>query len=86
MHTVAGDALSHKIQPAPLPMTLDKKVAEWREADSKAREAEKSLTHLLFSQRAEQQPTEHLAIEAKQLRRLAHEKLNAAIAAMKPKP
>jgi hypothetical protein len=68
-----------------MPQTLDSKVAEWREADSKAREAEQSLTHLLFSEQAERPLTEKLASEVRQLRKLAHEKLNAAIAAIKPK-
>jgi len=82
---IHSQQLSLSAQPL-MPQALDKKVAEWRDADSKAREAEKVLTQLLFSQEAGRRPSENLASEAKQLRKLAHEKLNAAIAAIKPKP
>jgi len=68
-----------------MPQTLDKKVGEWRDAETKAREAEKSLNRLLFHQAEGLQPPDNLITEARLLRVLANEKLKAAIAAMKPK-
>ncbi len=65
--------------------TLTTKLAEWRAADSRARDAERSLTHLLFSRLEDPQPTDSLQAEARMLRELANEKLRAAIAALKPK-
>lgn len=67
-----------------MPQSLDRKVGEWRDAESKARAAEKSLTLLLFDQGEKPQPTDDLITQAKLLRELANEKLKAAIAAMKP--
>jgi len=64
--------------------SLDKKVGEWRNADEKAREAEKALARMPFYQGDGPPPTEDLVAEAKLLRKVANEKLKAAIAAMKP--
>ncbi|HKB55162.1 MAG TPA: hypothetical protein VKD22_14295 [Ramlibacter sp.] len=64
--------------------TLKSKLAEWRDADSRARDAERSLTHLLFS-RVDEPPADTLRAEARELRQLANEKLKAAIAALKVK-
>jgi hypothetical protein len=66
-----------------MPQVLDKKVGEWRDADRKARELEKALARLPLT-RDEGPPPEELVRQAKLLRKLAHEKLKAAIAAMKP--
>ena len=65
--------------------TLHRKLAEWRDADSKARAAERSLTHLLFAPIGDPPRTDILATEARMLRHLADQKLKAAIAAMTPK-
>lgn len=63
-----------------------KKVVEWREADSRARAAEQSVARLLFAHDADPQAgTELLVDQARLLRRLANDKLKAAIAAMAPK-
>jgi hypothetical protein len=67
-----------------MPQSLDKKVGEWRSADSKAREAEKVLERLPFFQGNGPPPTDDLVAEAKFLRKVANEKLKAAIEAMKP--
>ena len=64
---------------------LTNKLAEWRAADCRARDAERSLTHLLFSRLEDPPPTDTLQTEARMLRELADEKLKAAIAALKPK-
>ena len=64
--------------------SLDKKVGEWRRADEKAREAERALACLPFYQGDGPPPTEDLVAQAKLLRKVANEKLKAAIAAMKP--
>jgi hypothetical protein len=66
-----------------MPHLLDRKVGEWRDADRKAREVEKALACLPYVQ-GEGAPTVELVSEAKALRKLADEKLKAAIAAMKP--
>ena len=63
--------------------SLDQKVGEWRDADRKARELEKALAHVPFSP-GQGPATAELIREVKQLRRLANEKLKAAIAAIKP--
>ena len=73
------------MRPFSMPESLDKKVGEWRNADSMAREAEKAIARLPFFQGEGPPPAEDLVSEAKLLRRLANEKLKAAIAAMKPK-
>jgi hypothetical protein len=65
-----------------MPHSLDRKVGEWREADRKAREVEKALARLPFFGGNSTPPP--LVAEARALRRLADEKLKAAIAAMKP--
>ena len=70
--------------PLSMPQSLDRKVGEWRDAESKARAAEKSLTLLLFDQGEKPQPTDDLITQAKLLRELANEKLKDAIAAMRP--
>jgi hypothetical protein len=62
--------------------TLQNKLAEWREADSRARTAERSLTHLLFARLEDPPPTDEVVHEARMLRELANEKLKAAIAAL----
>jgi hypothetical protein len=67
-----------------MPQSLDKKVGEWRNADSKAREVEKALANLPFFQGDGPPPADDLVAHAKLLRKLANEKLKAAIAAMKP--
>ena len=64
--------------------SLDKKVGEWRNADEKAREAEKALARMPFYQGDGPPPTEDLVAEAKLLRKVANEKLKAAIEAIKP--
>lgn len=66
-----------------MPHSLDKKVGEWRDADRKAREVEKALAGMPFFH-GDDLPAVDLASEAKALRKLADEKLKAAIAAMKP--
>lgn len=66
-----------------MPQSLDRKVGEWREADRKARELEKALARLPLND-GQAQPVEDLVSEAKALRRLADEKLKAAIEAMRP--
>lgn len=68
-----------------MPQSLDRKVGEWRNADSRAREAEQALARLPFFQGVGPPPTDDLVAEAKLLRKLADEKLKAAIEAMKPK-
>jgi hypothetical protein len=65
--------------------TLQKKLAEWRDADSRARTAERSLTHLLFSRLDDPPPTDEVVHEARMLRELANDKLKAAIAALWPR-
>jgi hypothetical protein len=65
--------------------TLQNKLAEWREADSRARSAERSLTHLLFSRLDDPPPTDEAVHEARMLRELANDKLKAAIAALWPR-
>jgi hypothetical protein len=67
-----------------MPQSLDKKVGEWRKADGKAREIEKALASLPFFQGDGPPPADDLVAHAKLLRKLANEKLKAAIAAMKP--
>jgi hypothetical protein len=67
-----------------MPRALDKKVGEWRAADSKAREAENAVARLLL-QNVGPAATEMLVKEAKSLRKAANEKLKLAIAAIKPK-
>jgi hypothetical protein len=67
-----------------MPQSLDKKVGEWRDADRKAREVEKALACLPFVQGDGALPVD-LVSEAKALRKLADEKLKAAIEAMRPK-
>jgi hypothetical protein len=69
-----------------MPQTLDRKVVEWRDADTRARAAEQALSKKLFGNEEVPQPAADLAAEARQLRRLADEKLKAAIAAMRPRP
>jgi hypothetical protein len=69
-----------------MPQVLDRKVVEWRTADSRARAAEQALTKALFGQQEHSLLAADLAAEAKKLRRLADEKLKMAIAAMRPKP
>lgn len=64
--------------------TLDKKVGEWRDADRKAREVEKALAHLPYLQGEGAPPADELVSQAKALRKLADEKLKAAIEAMRP--
>ncbi|HWI84649.1 hypothetical protein [Ramlibacter sp.] len=65
--------------------TFRSRLAEWRDAESKASAAERSLTHLLFSRLDDPLPADGLVTEAKQLRELANEKLKAAIAALRVK-
>jgi hypothetical protein len=67
-----------------MPLALDKKVDEWRSADSRAREAERALAGLPFFQGEGPPPAEDLVSEVRLLRKLANEKLKAAIAAMRP--
>lgn len=69
-----------------MPQLLDRKVGEWRDAESRAREVEKTLAHLPFFQGEGPPPADELVTEAKLLRKLANEKLKAAIEAMKPGP
>ncbi len=69
-----------------MPQLLDRKVVEWRDADTRARAAEQALNKLLFDDRDKLPATADLAKEAKRLRQLADEKLKAAIAAMRVKP
>jgi hypothetical protein len=65
---------------------LAKKVVEWRDADTRARAAEQSVARLLFAEEHDPSPgTERLVDEARSLRKLANEKLKAAIDAMAPK-
>ena len=83
MHTALA---SRKYGPARagalfMPQVLDRKIGEWRDADSKARQAEKAVARL---QGQGQVPTDILVKEAKLLRKVANEKLRLAIAAMKP--
>lgn len=66
-----------------MPHTLDSKVDEWRDADRRAREIEKALARLPFVQGESGLPAE-LVNEAKALRKLADEKLKAAIDAIRP--
>jgi hypothetical protein len=67
-----------------MPQSLVKKVGEWRSADSRAREAEKALERLPFFQGNGPPPADDIVAEAKLLRKLANEKLKAAIEAMRP--
>ena len=67
-----------------MPQALDKRVGEWRDADSRAREAESAVARLVFLQGEDRPPTDGLIKEAKLLRKLANEKLKLAIAAMRP--
>lgn len=68
-----------------MPHFLDRKVAQWRAADSQARGVEQTLTRLLFERIADDPQTQELQTQAKQLRQYANEKLKAAIAAMRLK-
>lgn len=68
-----------------MPESLDRKIAEWREADSRARDAESSLSRILFVRLEEAPQTDTLQTQARLLRQLADEKLKAAIAALRPK-
>lgn len=67
-----------------MPQLLDRKVGEWRDAESRAREVEKALARLTFFQGEGLPPTDELVANAKLLRKLANEKLTAAIEAIKP--
>lgn len=67
-----------------MPQLLDRKVGEWREAENRAREIEKALARLPFFQGEGPPPADELVMEAKLLRKLANEKLKAAIEAIKP--
>jgi hypothetical protein len=67
-----------------MPQSLEKKVGEWRNADKKARDLEKALASLPFFQGDGPPPADDLVAQAKLLRKLANEKLKAAIDAMKP--
>lgn len=67
-----------------MPQILDRKVVEWRDADSRARAAERALNKLLFDHDGKPAATADLIKEAKRLRQLADEKLKAAIAAIRP--
>jgi hypothetical protein len=66
-----------------MPQSLDTKVGEWRDADRKASEFEKALASLPFINGEGALPVD-LVKEAKALRKLADEKLKAAIEAMRP--
>jgi hypothetical protein len=66
-----------------MPHTLDSKVDEWRDADRRAREIEKALACLPFVKGESGLPAE-LVTEARALRKLADEKLKAAIDAIRP--
>lgn len=66
-----------------MPHSLDKKVGEWRDADRKAREVEKALALVPYLQGQGALPPD-LVSEARALRKLADEKLKAAIEAMRP--
>ena len=68
-----------------MPQTLDKKIVEWRDAETRARAAERALNHRLFSAAQELPGSEDLVTETRLLREQANEKLKAAIAAMGPK-
>ena len=65
-----------------MPQLLDSRVVEWREADTRARAAEQALGQPLFGQGEQPPSTADLAMEARALRRLADEKLKAALVAM----
>jgi hypothetical protein len=80
----AGSALIHQ-GPSSMPESLDRKIAEWREADSRARDVESSLSRILFVRLKEAPQTDTLQTQARLLRQLADEKLKAAIAALRPK-
>jgi hypothetical protein len=67
-----------------MPQLLDRKVVEWRDADTRARAAEKAVTQLLFVQGEGPPRTDDLVTEARLLREVANEKLKAAIAAIRP--
>ena len=67
-----------------MPQILDSKVVEWRDADTRARAAERALDKLHFDHDGKPAATADLIREAKLLRQLADEKLKAAIAAMRP--
>jgi hypothetical protein len=66
-----------------MPHSLDRKVDEWRDADRRAREIEKALACMAFVQ-GESGPPAELVTEARALRKLADEKLTAAIEAIRP--
>jgi hypothetical protein len=70
-----------------MPQALDKIIGEWREAETKARAAEKSVAdaRLLFFQRQGNPPHQARVDEAKLLRKLANEKQKMAIEAMTPR-
>ena len=67
-----------------MPQALDRKVGEWRAADSRARDAEDAVARVLFLEGDGRSSTDDLLRQAKLLRNLANEKLKLAIAAMKP--
>jgi len=67
-----------------MPESLDRKVGEWRDADRKARAAEKAIARLPFFSGEGPPPTDDFVSKAKVLRKLANDKLKDAIAAMKP--
>jgi hypothetical protein len=69
-----------------MPYSVTKKLAEWREAESRARAAERSVTTILFARQQDPPRADTLLTEAKVLRQAANEKLKAAIAAMTLKP
>lgn len=70
-----------------MPQALDKIIGEWREAETKARAAEKTIAdaRLLFFQRQGNPPHQARVDEAKLLRKLANEKQKMAIEAMTPR-
>lgn len=70
--------------PHSLSEALNTKVGEWRSADRMAREAERALARMPFYRGEGPPPAEDLVSQARQLRKLADEKLKAAIEAMKP--
>lgn len=67
-----------------MPQILDSKVVAWRDADIRARAAEQALNKLLFDHDGKPAATADLIKEAKLSRQLADEKLQAAIAVMRP--
>jgi hypothetical protein len=64
--------------------SLDKKVGEWRDADDRARAVEKAISRMPFFRGEGPPPTDDLVTTARSLRKVANEKLKAAIAAIKP--